>query len=280
MNNIRVEQLFIHPIKGLSPQKCDRALLQAGYGIPGDRAFALMYQEGSLNHTSTDVPWMKKQNFIMQNDWSALAALDCYYDVSSNTLTVKRKGEPLLVADTVSPDGRDRIATFFTGYLAAIHPNKGAKHPDRAPLQLVGDFGKTRYPDREAVHISLVSQATINDLSDLAGQTVDVRRFRPNIVLEGVPAWGEFDWVGQEIQIGTARIAVTARINRCLNIQVNPETGEQDIALLSLLQKHFKHTQTGVVAKIMTSGSVAIGSSYQTINSIDDKADNYGIEEK
>ncbi|MBR8832560.1 MAG: MOSC domain-containing protein [Stigonema ocellatum SAG 48.90 = DSM 106950] len=261
MSKICVQELFIYPVKGLSPQKCDGARLQVGHGIRGDRAFALMYKEDTTYPDATTVPWMKKQNFAMQNDWSGLAALDCSYEETTSTLTVKRKGVELLVADTLSPTGRDRIATFFTGYLAGIYPTQSAKHPNRAPLQLVGEGLQTRYPDREAVHISLVSQATIDHLSELCGKLVDVRRFRPNIVLEGVPPWGEFDWVGQEMQLGSARIAITARINRCLNIHVNPETGEQDMALLSLLQKHFHHTQTGVLAQVITSGSVAIGDS-------------------
>jgi MOSC domain-containing protein YiiM len=52
---------------------------------------------------------------------------------------------------------------------------------------------------------------------------------------------------------------VTARIHRCLNIDVNPDTGERDIRLLSLLQEQFQHTQTGVLAQVISSGSVAIG---------------------
>lgn len=258
MNNIHVEQLFIHPFKGLSPQQCDRVSLQVGHGIPGDRAFALMYNEHHHYPDTKKVPWMKKHNFAMQNDWHKLAALDCSYSTNTNSLTVKHQGVELLIADTASLAGRERIATFFTGYLAGIYPSQGAKHPNRAQLQLVGDR-TTRYPDREAVHISLVSKATIEHLTELAQKIVDVRRFRPNIVVEGVPAWGEFDWVGQEMQLGTARIAIAARINRCLNIDVNPETGERDIALLSKLHKHFQHTQTGVLAKVITSGDVAIG---------------------
>jgi hypothetical protein len=259
MTKICVKELFIHPFKGLSAQKCDRVEVQVGHGIRGDRSFGLMFQEDAQYPDSTKVPWMKKHNFAMQNDWAGLAALDCCYEAATGTLTVKRKGVELLVADTNSPTGRDRIATFFTGYLAGIYPSQTARHPNRAPLQVVGEYGKTRYPDREAVHISLVSQATLDNLSELAGLAVDVRRFRPNIVLDGVPAWGEFDWVGKEMQLGTARIAITARINRCLNIDVNPETGERDIALLPLLKKHFQHTQTGVLAQVITSGTVAIG---------------------
>ena len=259
MTKISVKELFIHPFKGLSSQNCSSVEVQVGHGITGDRSFALMFKEDTQHPDSTKVPWMKKQHFAMQNDWSGLAALDCSYEAATETLTVKRKGVELLVADTNSPTGRDRIGAFFTGYLAAIYPSQTARHPNRAPLQLVGEFGKTRYPDREAVHISLVSQATLDHLSELAGKTVDVRRFRPNIVLDGVPAWGEFDWVGKEMQLGTARIAITARINRCLNIDVDPETGERDIALLPVLQKHFQHTQTGVLAQVITSGTVAIG---------------------
>jgi hypothetical protein len=259
MTKICVKELFIHPFKGLSPQKCSSVEVQVGHGIKGDRSFALMFKEDAQHLDSTQVPWMKKHNFAMQNDWAGLAALDCAYEAATETLTVKRKGVELLVADTNSPTGRDRIASFFTGYLAGIYPTQAARHPNRAPLQLVGEYGKTRYPDREAVHISLVSQATLDNLSELAGLQVDVRRFRPNIVLDGVPAWGEFDWVGKEMQLGTARIAITARINRCLNIDVHPETGERDISLLTLLKKHFQHTQTGVLAQIITSGTVAIG---------------------
>jgi uncharacterized protein YcbX len=203
---------------------------------------------------------MKKQNFAMQCDWPGLAALACYYEPKTEILTVKHQGVELLVTETKTSTGRDRIGAFFTGYLAAIHPSQSARHPDRAPLKLVGDStGTTRYPDREPVHLSLLSQATLDRLSEAVGRFIDVRRFRPNVLLEGVPAWAEFDWVGQEFDLGTARIAVTAPINRCLNIDVNPDTGERDIALYSLLQKYFGHKQTGILAKVTASGPVALG---------------------
>ena len=260
MSTVRVEQLFTHPVKGLTPQACKRVYLQSGHGIPGDRAFALMYDSVANDKASSIVPWMKKHNFAMQCDWPGLAALDCHYEPTTGILTVKRKDVELLAAETNTSVGRSAIGAFFTGYLAACYPSQVAKHPERAPLQLVGDgTGKTRYPDREPVHLSLVSQATLDRVGEAVGKQVDVRRFRPNIVLGGVPAWAEFDWVGQEFELGLARIAITAPINRCLNIDVNPTTGERDISLFSLLQEHFKHKQTGVLAKIVTSGTVALG---------------------
>lgn len=261
MTMIQIKQLFIHPVKGLTPKNCDRVDLQAGHGIPGDRAFALMF-DSDASRESVIVPWMKKQSFAMQCDWPGLAALNCQYDPQTGVLTVKRNWVELLVAQTNTESGRDRINAFFTGYLAAIYPSQSARHPDRTPLQLVGDGnGTTRYPDRELGHLSLVSQATLDQLSVTVGKAIDVRRFRPNIVVEGVSAWGEFNWVGQEINLGTARLEITAPINRCLNIDVNPDTGERDIPLFSLLQKHFKHKQTGVLAKVITSGTANLGDS-------------------
>ncbi len=247
-----VKELFTHPVKGLTPQKCDRVFLLCNHGIPGDRAFALMYQSVATDVPDTAVPWMKKKNFAMQCDLPVLAALNCQYDSKTTILTVNQGNNELLSAATNTQEGRDRLSSFFSEYIAPHRPQKGA-------LRLVGDpKGKTRYSDRQPVHISLVSQATLDALSSAAGQEIDARRFRPNIVLEGVSAWEEFSWVGQELQIGQARIRISAPITRCLNIDVNPDTGEQDIKLFSLLKQHFNHKETGVVAQVISSGDVAV----------------------
>lgn len=259
MNDINVKQLFIHPIKGLTPQAENTVDLHAGHGIRGDRAFALMYNTAAPSDRAV-VPWMKKTNFAMQCALPALAALKCDYNFQTDVLSVKRQGIELLATQTRTQAGRDLIGAFFTSYLAAVTASGSS-------LRLVGDGnGTSRYPDRIAVHLSLVSQASLNQLSDLVGQHVDVRRFRPNVVLDGVPAWGEFDWVGQQLQIGSATLEITAPINRCLNINVNPDTGESDLPLLELLQQHFRHRQTGVVAKVIRSGTVKIGDRLQLLN--------------
>ena len=258
-----IEQLFTYPIKGLTPQEMSEFILIAGHGIKGDRALALMFADSNIEAAKMPAqnrPWMSKKYLAVQNDWPLLAALECDYQPETAVLTVKRQGVAVLSAATNTAAGRDRISTFFTEYLATIEPTKEAKHPQLAPLQLVGDSsGETRYPDRQPVHISLLSQATLDELTQKAGKNIDVRRFRPNIVLEGMEAWSEFELIGKQFQLGAARIEVTARIGRCVNIEVNPETGDRDIALLSLLQQEFGHAQTGVLAKIINSGTVKIG---------------------
>ncbi|PPS43937.1 MOSC domain-containing protein [Chroococcidiopsis sp. TS-821] len=248
-----ITELFVHPVKGLTPQAATQVKLQAGHGVIGDRAFALVYD---TSRSSDDVvPWMHKRHFAMQCDFPALAALDCHYDFQTTLLTIKHKERELLAAKTNDSQERNLISSFFTGYLAT---------DVKSPLRLVGENdGKTRYPDRNTVHISLINQATLDQLSNIVGERVDVRRFRPNIVFAGIPAWTEFDWIGQHFQVGSAQIEITAPINRCLNINVNPQTGKQDLPLLSLLKQHFEHQQIGVLAKVIASGTVAIGDRLQ-----------------
>ncbi len=260
MPPITVKQLFIHPIKGLTPQQSDRLSLTKGHGIKGDRAFALMFLNEGDSPPPEIVPWMGKKHFAVQNDWPGLAALDCHYDPQSRLLTVRDGGVELLKAETNSEVGRDRISAFFSGYLANLKPTEGARHPEKGPLHLVGDGGgETRYPDRQPVHISLLSQATLDELSEVVGEKIDVRRFRPNILLEGMEAWEEFKLVGKEFKLGSAKIDISARIGRCINIEVNPETGDRDLPLLSILRDKFGHAQTGILATVDTDGVVAVG---------------------
>lgn len=262
MSTIEVTQLFTYFIKGLTPHRCDRVSLQAGHGIPGDRGFALLYAD-AIAESNPDlgdaVPWMRKNNFAMQNDWPGLASLACEYDPSTRQLTVKQAGVKLLAEATHTAEGRDRISAFFTGYLAALQPTASARHPEKAPLRLVGDGNSTRYPDRDPVHISLINQASLEDLGQKLGHVIDPRRFRSNILLKGIPAWEELNWVGKTFQMGTAEIAIAAPINRCLNIDVNPDTGVQDYSIFAALQPMLGHRQTGILATVTQSGTVAIG---------------------
>jgi len=84
---------------------------------------------------------------------------------------VKREGVELLVAET-TPTGATQCA--FTGYPRS---SQSARHLI-VPLA-GGDGGTTRYPDREPVHLSLVSQATTK--GEAVGKLVDAS---PHIVLK------------------------------------------------------------------------------------------------
>jgi len=91
------------------------------------------------------------------------------------------------------------------------------------------------------------------------GMSLDPRRFRGNIWLDGLSPWQEFDWVGREIAVGGARLKVVERVERCNATKSNPETGIRDAETLGALQSHFGHKDFGVYCQVVSGGPVAEG---------------------
>jgi uncharacterized protein YcbX len=262
----QVKEIFIHPVKGLTGQRCDRTTLIPGHGIAGDRGFALLFLDENLDKKLTDVKWqgeqtidwISKKYFAVQNDWPGLACLRCDYQPSTGFFRVQQGGILVLEADLRSLKQRKKVDEFFTNYLQTLTPNPGARHPQTAPVKLVGDGLTSRYPDRNVHHISLIGQGTLDELSAKMGEPVSAERFRANFVIAGLPAWQEFQWLEQLLFLGEVKIKVTARIGRCLNIEVNPLTGVRDLALLKLLKTEYDHTDTGILATVEIAGEVGI----------------------
>lgn len=70
------------------------------------------------------------------------------------------------------------------------------------------------------------SLAALNDwvLEDSGGTeaALDMRRFRPNLVLRGAPAWSEDSW--PRVRVGEAYLRVTHPCDRCVMTTVDPDT--------------------------------------------------------
>ena len=50
-----------------------------------------------------------------------------------------------------------------------------------------------------------------------------MRRFRPNVVVEGAPAWEEDQW--RSIQLGEVSVDLVKPCSRCIMTTVDPDTG-------------------------------------------------------
>jgi len=72
----------------------------------------------------------------------------------------------------------------------------------------------------------VASTASLDDLSARYGQPIDMRRFRPNVVLSGGQAWQEDHWV--ELAIGGTTLSLVKPCTRCVLITVDPATGSLD----------------------------------------------------
>jgi uncharacterized protein YcbX len=72
------------------------------------------------------------------------------------------------------------------------------------------------------------SLAAVNDwLAEAGEEPVPMTRFRPNLVVDGAPAWAEDSWVGRRLRAGDAVFRAVKPCDRCVLTTIDPETGEK-----------------------------------------------------
>jgi uncharacterized protein len=67
----------------------------------------------------------------------------------------------------------------------------------------------------------------------------DGRRLRPNVVIAGVPGLDEREWPGRLVRIGDAVIGALKLRQRCVMTTYDPDTLQQDVAVLRGIQRDF-----------------------------------------
>jgi uncharacterized protein len=240
-----------YPVKGLGPDRLDRVELSAGQTLPFDRAWAIENGEGAFD--AANPAHVKKKNFLMLAGQAALARAACRFDAAGHALTVSFAGEPdiTLTLDDASTHARlfERLQTLLGDEV------RGRLRIVRAPGQAMTDIPQP--------FISLINLASVRDLADRCGVELDPVRFRGNLLIDGLEPWAEFDWVGQEITIGSTRLTGQSRIRRCAATSVNPATAERDLDLPAALMAHYGHADCGIYLDINEGGSVATGDAVQ-----------------
>ncbi len=98
----------------------------------------------------------------------------------------------------------------------------------------------------------------------LAATGYDRRRFRPNLVIGGVPGLGEREWEGARLQIGEAIIGLEDLRDRCIMTTFDPDSGKQDLSVLRRVQKEF-NGKLGLNAYVVRPGRISVGGSVELI---------------
>lgn len=108
--------------------------------------------------------------------------------------------------------------------------------------------------------ISLITVQTIRHLERSVGQTLDVRRFRPNLLIKatGDEPFSEDQWVGRVLRIGGLQLRVDKRDGRCVVITIDPETTERNPEVLRTVGRD-RQGCLGVYATTVEPGRVALG---------------------
>jgi uncharacterized protein YcbX len=114
------------------------------------------------------------------------------------------------------------------------------------------------FHDAAAVH--LVTDNSLTALEELAGQPLDRRRFRANVVVELAEPlpFAEASWPGRELALGSAVIGVLAPTERCAVTTFDPDTLVRDTGVLAALACE-RDNLFGVYAQVMRPGWVQVG---------------------
>lgn len=107
--------------------------------------------------------------------------------------------------------------------------------------------------------LSLITTRTIARLGEIVGAQLDIRRFRPNILVEAADEapFAEDGWVGCVLRIGGMRLRVDKRDGRCVVITIDPVTTERNPAILRAVARD-RQGCLGVYGSTVEPGCVAV----------------------
>ena len=134
---------------------------------------------------------------------------------------------------------------------------------DPALAAELGDGVRVMKQDRgvfDEMPLSLITTQAIGAIGALVGARLDVRRFRPNLLVEatGDAAFPEDGWVGAGLRVGGLRLRVDERDKRCVLVNVDPATTRRDPAVLRVIARE-RGACLGVYGSTVQPGRVTVG---------------------
>lgn len=230
-----VVALYRYPVKGFTPEVCDELTVQPDGRIAGDRVLAFRFAEAATPENRNGLDYWAKSKGLALQDFPALASLRLSYDTGALRVRIEHDGA-LLVEAGLDEGGRAALIDAVTGFVQESSDAARLRRPGRLPLALVGDGVRSRFQDRPCGFVTVHSRASVAAIGDALGQPLDDRRFRSNVVIDGVDAWDELSWHG-EVQIGDVRLHAEGPIVRCLATHANPDTGIRDAKVMTTLTR-------------------------------------------
>lgn len=242
-----VEAIYRYPVKGLSGENLATVTMTEGQSLPYDRVYAVARGKSGIDQNNP--VWAGKANFLQLMRIEKLATLETVFDDETDVLTIKRQGRQVSRGKLNDQMGRTLIEQFFAAYL---------KDELRTPPKLVKAAGQA-FSDTDKPFVSFINLASVKDIERVIPRPIDPMRFRGNILVNDLPAWQEFDWVGSKIKVGTAVFKVEERIGRCAATNVDPKSGERDMTIPRDLVRGFQHSDCGVYATCIEGGEIKPG---------------------
>jgi uncharacterized protein YcbX len=229
----RISAVFRYPVKSMAGELLDRARL-SWHGIEGDRRLAFR----RLTDKS-GFPWLSASKLPQLLRFKP-------FGLDSNTAE-------LLPTHVRTPDGNEYE-------LRSDELRKEISRRYGSDVELMN----LRHGIFDEACISVISLGTVHCIERESGRDVDLRRFRPNIVIETDSAepFEEDRWVGRTLMFGDgnsgAAVRVTMRDERCVMLNFDPDTAERDSAVMKTVVR-LNENYAGVYGTVVRAGELRVG---------------------
>ena len=106
----------------------------------------------------------------------------------------------------------------------------------------------------------LMTDASLKTLQSAAPESeIDVRRFRPNLVLEtSATGYPEQSWAGRRVRIGSCELQLTVPCPRCVMTTHGFADLPRDTSIMRTLVRECRH-ELGIYADVITPGEIRLG---------------------
>lgn len=275
-----VSEVWRYPVKSMMGERV-RAATLTDLGVPGDRGWAVR------DEVRGGIRGAKKIASLM-----ALAAR--YRDEPAGDRPVPPVDIELPDGSTVTSDdpGLNHRLSAALGHEVTLWPRlpadaldhyrRGAPDSDDLLAELRQIFGRlddeplpdlTGFPPEileyesplgtyfDAFPLLLLTTSSLAALQDLVPDAaVDVRRFRPNLLVDTGPAAGfvEQGWTGRRVRVGGAELEVTVGCPRCVMVTRGFADLDADPTILRTIVRDVDQI-LGVYANVVRPGPVAEG---------------------
>jgi uncharacterized protein YcbX len=221
-----VAAFWRYPVKSMAAEALEHAEV-SWHGVPGDRRWAFIRK----GKEASGFPWLTIRE--RPDLWHYTPAfVQPKLPDTSRTLVVTPAGAEL---DVMAP----ALAAELGGGVRVIRSERGLF---------------------DAMPLSVVTTQTLAALSTLVGATLEARRFRPNLVIDGSSArpFREDAWVGRVLRIGALRMRIDKRDQRCVMVNVDPVTAQRSPVVLRTIARE-RDACLGVYGSTVQPGRVAVG---------------------
>jgi uncharacterized protein YcbX len=229
----QVEAIFRYPVKSMGGERLEVAQL-GWHGLDGDRrlAFRRIGDRGEF-------PWLTA---------SKLPDLLLF--------APRRRGdgaEGNLPTHILTPDGQE-MGVFSEDLAAEVGRRYGS------PVEMM----QMKHGIFDEASISVIASETVREIGRLAGQSADVRRFRPNIVVRLLRSFPfqEDEWLGGVLSFGEGddvpAIAVTMRDIRCSMVNLDPDSARPAPEVMKAVVRA-NQNNAGIYGAVTRIGRLAVG---------------------